>query len=355
MGRAQSQTRGVGDLFSSVMPNRRGIKDEGLLAQAPTRYDRGRLGSLLDELRAGQPGPALRALQEHHGHDAPLLRELYDETLEEMLRQQEKRAHVASTYLMILGVQRNHEGEACMLDEPEDEDMAHLPPGQRGKATSLVHLRMEGKENPICYETDEEAPPSLKSHAVPYGLWLQARLQPGKEKRIPCATCEERVGLPRDLDEDGQLMRPDMGIPASLDAGVADDVRASTDAALRQLLGSQEFITPRTGYEVASRQYKRGACAGAVRTLRADQEAFEKLCFTPEQRKQVERLQAISDVPIRELLSEEQWLELLVSDFPSSTDEAITNGVKKHWYGDAALLMIGNTLSAQGKFLKSAA
>ena len=113
MGRAQSQVRSKQrDLFAKVLPQRRGIKDEGLLAAKPNHYDRAQLAELVDGLHDGQVSPALHVLQEHAGKDTPLLRELYDETLNRLLSEQTRRDRVASAYLIILGVERDYEGEA---------------------------------------------------------------------------------------------------------------------------------------------------------------------------------------------------------------------------------------------------
>ena len=354
MGRAQSQTRGLSDLFDGIMPRRRGINDDGLSAQEPTRYGLDQMKSLLDELRAGQTESALRALQEHHGHDTPLLRELYESTLEALLGlwSEGMRDHHASNYLMLLGVQGDSRDEACMVDETPEEELTHLPPSQR-KRMLLVHLRKKGEERPICYGAGPVSSQN-PTYAVPYGHWLQAHLEPGGAgKRYPCGVCMESVGFYWDMDTDvNQPVRRPHAPP--LGEGVSQEIRVRTDEALRQLLGSQDAIKPRTGQELASKQYKRGVCAEAALTLRSDQDAFERLCFMAK-RREMARLQKMAEVPIREVPSEEQWLTLLVSNFPSSTDEAVTNGIKKHWYSDAALMMIEHNLRTEGKSLKVAA
>jgi len=342
MGRAQSQTRAKRrDFFAGVLPKRRGIKNEGLLAEQPTHYDRAELAILVEGLHAGQVHQALHVLQEHAGKDTPLLRKLYEETLDRLLYEQERRTEAADTYLTILGVQREFQGEACMFNEVSVE-LEHLPPSQRGKGKPLVHLRLEGQSAPVCYE---EIPPRYEGYTVPYVVWKRAIMQPGKQDRWPCALCLAHAQRIRGTEESVAWF------DGKLEKAASAGIRTRMDVALRKRLRSPSFITPRTGFNLATKQYKYGVCAPAGRILRSDQKAFEELCFLPEQKELMQRLQTLTKTRLREVLSEEKWLEMLVRNFPSSIEQALSSGVRHGYYGKAALFMIEHTLSERGLFL----
>jgi len=137
--------------------------------------------------------------------------------------------------------------------------------------------------------------------------------------------------------------------PAEREQAAREDIRARTDDDLRLRLRRSAPITPKTGWNLAAKAYKYGVCSQAAHILRTDQKAFEELCFTPEQKEQMESLQAISKVPLREVLSEDEWLEMLVRSFPDSMEMALVSGVTHHHYGKTALFMIECALSNETK------
>jgi len=376
MGRAQNQTiTRQGDPFANVMPGRRGIKDEGLLAQVPTHHDRAQLASLVEEVREGQFQHAMQTLQKHSNQDAPLLRELYEETVEGLVFSQgvnkmrakvgdtffnvfgqkarDEHVRVASTYLTILGVQREYEGEACVVDMEKNRRLEFLHPD--------VHLRTDAQALPLCYQeagpTPSRSPlmgvvPAYVMKPVPYVIWRRALVQTGKKKEeeTVCETCLARAQKVETLREEPAAWHNERR-----DAAALEDIRVRTDVALRERLRSPAPITGATGPNIAAKQYKSGVLAQAAHILRTDRSAFEELCFTPHQKEWIERLQAGTSCSLPEVLSEKQWLEILVRDFPSSMEMVFTSGVVHHRHGDAALFAIERTLKAQDESLKIAA
>jgi hypothetical protein len=304
----------------------------------------------------------MKALQKHWGQDTPLLRELYAETLEGLVLSQgvskmrakfgksyrnvfgqearEERARVTSTYLSILGVQREYEEEACMLDTEKCNSMVESwSPTQYDEEASVVHLRADAQSQSLCRGEGMPAValrgPSFIMRSVPYASWRRAL-----SDLKACPMCIELAHKADGTQEGSGAWFDERRERAAL-----EDIRARTDAALRERLARSTAITPKTGMNLAAKQYKYGVMAQAARKLRLDQIAFEELCFTPEQREKRIRLQATINPALPEVLSEEQWLELLVSNFPPSMEMALNTGVLHHHYGDAALFMIEKALS----------
>jgi hypothetical protein len=347
------------------MPQRRGVKDEGLLAQAPTHHGHAELARLVEEVRQGRFQRAMQILQEHSGQEAPLLRDLYHETLEGLISSQgvrsmrtkagdtffnvfgqearEERARVTSAYLTTLGVQREQEGEACMVDVEESRRL--LGPTaikEGGPSVELVHLRADSQTPPLCH-TQHSFPHVMRQ--VPYVTWRQAVMRPSVKPgdHASCQTCLARakdVDVPRAPEATAWL-------DERRERAAQEEIRDRTDVALRERLRSRAPIKEATGRNLAAKQYKHGVLAQAARALRLDQGAFEELCFMPEQRERRVSLQATIGQPLPEVLSEDEWLELLVEKIPASMEMALNTGTLHHHYGDAALSRIEAKLSTQ--------